>query len=97
MTNRRKISAIAVALAIAIGIGSAVYADEGQHSDMMMGAPSQGGMAGSGTMQGGDMMNMMMQMSQMMETCNKMMQSAMQSPHQPQQTPGKAAPRNQGG
>lgn len=51
--------------------------------------------AKSSDMMGGDMMGMMKQMNQMMETCNKMMQSSMDGDHgsgRPNEQPQKGAP-----
>jgi hypothetical protein len=97
-----KSGVFAAALVAGVAMGSAAYADAAHHSGSTEGTAPQGGMSGSGMMQGGDMMgmmNMMTQMTQMVETCNKMMQSAMQSPGQPQQLPeeGAPTPQEQGG
>lgn len=70
---------LAATMIAGLGAGAPLYADA---------SPSSTSTAGSGMMKddGGmkGMMNMMGQMSQMMETCNKMMQSSMQPPIQPQ-------------
>jgi hypothetical protein len=47
---------------------------------------------GQDMMQGMPMMGMMQQMSQMMETCNKMMQSAMAQPR-PEAPPAQPQPK----
>lgn len=96
MSNRLKLAVLAGALAGGVALGPVVYAQSTQ------GTPPQGGMPDSGMMQGGDMtgmMNMMTQATQMMETCNKTMQSAMQSPNQPRNAPGESVPvpQEQGG
>ena len=78
---------LAVASALVIGLGAAplVYAhDTGGSQGSMMG---QGMMGQGGMMQGGQggqmgqggMMNMMGQVSQMMATCNQMMQKMMEN------------------
>ncbi len=59
-----------------LAVVSPLLADDAQH-------PS-GAMKGDDMMGGGDMKgmtNMMMQMSQMMESCNKMMQSSLTGDH----------------
>ena len=81
---KTKLNTLAAAAALIAGIffGSAVYAHEDNKSSgsmmgqggMMQGSPDN--MMGGGNMTG--MMNMMGQMSTMMETCNKMMQGMME-------------------
>lgn len=100
MSNRLKIAFLAVALAAGAAIGPAAYADATHHSGSTEGTAPQGEMMGPDMMPDGDMMgmmNMMKEMTQMMETCNKMMQSAMQPPNQPQQGSGDTAPAPGGG
>ncbi len=78
MKTKLKTLAAAAALIAGIGTASAVYAHEDEESSgsmmgqggMMQGSPDN--MMSGGHMMG--MMNMMGQMSTMMETCNKMMQ-----------------------
>lgn len=66
---RNPIKALAVTSAVVAGlaIAPALYAHDSSESG--------GSMMGSGMMGQGGMMNMMGQMSEMMEGCNKMMQS----------------------
>ncbi len=66
---RKSIKALAIASAIIASLAAApaLYAHDSEESgDSMM---------GSGMMGQGGMMNMMGRMNEMMETCNKMMQS----------------------
>lgn len=75
------------ALTLTVALGLAAYgalAQENQTKSDRTDAPAPGSMMAPGMMQGDmpgmmGMMNMMLQMSQMMETCNTMMQTAMQS------------------
>jgi hypothetical protein len=67
MTMRLNTLAFFTALALGLAAAPALYAHES-------GKPG-GSMMGPGMM-GGDMMNMMGQMGQMMDHCNKMMQGA---------------------
>ncbi len=86
---------LAVTSALVIGLGGAplVYAHGtggSQGSMMGQGMMGQGGMmqGGQGGQMGqGGMMNMMGQMSQMMETCNKLMQGAMEKRDQAPEAP----------
>lgn len=100
MSNRLKFAIVAAVLAAGIAMAPAVYAHEPHHPESAEDPAAQGGMSGSGMMQGGDMMGMMTmmtQMTQMMEACNNMMQTAAQSPdqRQPQPSPGDGAPAPQ--
>ncbi len=72
MLKSLKTLVVAFALAVGIATAPAPYAQDSLGSQgPMMGGP--GSMMGGGNMMG--MMNMMGQMSEMMERCNKMMQS----------------------
>jgi hypothetical protein len=79
---RKSLKALIVAstFAAAVAVAPALSAHETQNPQ----GPTMGqGMMGQGGMMGhGGMMSMMGQMSQMMETCNKMMQGAMEK-HDP--------------
>ncbi len=75
---RKSLKALFVASAFVAGIAAAptLYAHDSQASQ---GSTMGLGMMGGGSMMGGgNMMNMMSQMSEMMETCNKMMQDMTQ-------------------
>ncbi len=69
---RKSIKALAIASAVIAGlaVAPALYAHDSEESGDSMMSP---GMLGQGDMMG--MMNMMGQMSEMMEGCNRMMQS----------------------
>jgi hypothetical protein len=66
MYSSLKFLGLAVAIVAGIALTSPIFADDNQ---------SPGSNMGSGMMEQGGMMDMMKQMSQMMESCNKMMQS----------------------
>ena len=68
-----QLKALVIAGALFIGLAAApsIYAHESQGS--------KGSMMGSSMMGGGNMMGMMGQMNEMMETCNKMMQGMMKN------------------
>jgi hypothetical protein len=86
---RKSIQTLGLASVLVVGLTAAplVYGADTWHSSSAMGT----GMMNNGEKQG--MMKMMGQMSQMMETCNNMMQSGMQPPNSqyqlPPQTPQK--------
>ena len=84
MRKHLKTTFAIAALAIGLLATATVMAHESEspkNSMMGQGMMGQGmmgqGMMGQNQMMGGGMMNMMGQMSQMMETCNEMMQSRM--------------------
>ena len=100
---------LASAIAGGLAVASPLYAEDTQPSagpsqgTGTMGGGMMGGNGGSGGMMGGgDMMGMMKQMSQMMETCNTMMQSSMggnrssPQPNAPQPNNGPAVPEKKG-
>ncbi len=89
---RKSLKALIVASALAAGVAAApaLQAHEVQNPQgPTMGHGAMMGHGGMMNMMGhGGMMNMMGQMSQMAETCNKMMQGAMGKPGQaPEATP----------
>lgn len=70
MTSKLKTGGAIAVLAIGLAAAPSVIAQDG--------STNGGGMMGRDSMMGGGMMgmmNMMQQMSEMMETCNRMMQS----------------------
>ena|SRR5487761_271849 len=107
MSHKRSLIVATALLTMSLVAGSA-YAEQSQaNPPQSQPVPRQGagsGMMGNGQMmgQGGGMqgmmgmmgmMNMMAQASQMMETCNNLMKTAMQAPngqwHKPNHTPEK--------
>ena len=96
MPNRLKYAAIATLLAAGVATSTVALA---QGPAPENGSKGYATMHGGKMMQGGDMMNMMSQMTSMMETCNKMMQRAMMTPTQPKQPPADkgATPQQNGG
>jgi hypothetical protein len=99
MPNRLKYAALATLLATGVATSTVALAQTSQGSAPENGSKGSATMHGGNMMQGGNMMNMMSQMTSMMETCNKMMQSAMMTPIQPKQPPADkgATPQRNGG
>ena len=97
MTMRLKTLAFSAALALGVAAAPALYAHDSAKPGGAMTGP---GMMGPGMMDGG-MMNMMGQMGQMMEHCNKMMQGAAddhgsKKPNDQWRLPAPATPDNNG-
>jgi hypothetical protein len=67
MSSSLKFLGLAVTIVAGLALTSPIFAADDN--------PSPGSSMGSGMMEQGGMMDMMKQMSQMMESCNKMMQS----------------------
>jgi len=76
MYSSLKCLGLAATIVAGLALTSPIFADDN---------PSSSSNMGSGMMEHGGMMDMMKQMSQMMESCNKMMQS----------TPGSGKPNEQ--
>ena len=92
MRKDLKILAVAAAVILPLTATSGLYAHESQGPAKTMSGSGMMGQGGHGGHGGhGGMMGMTGQMTEMMETCNKMMQSMMDT--QGQQMPGQQMPR----
>lgn len=84
MMHKSTKSIIAAGLLAGSMLGSAaLWAESDEKSGHSMMDNQQGGMMSEGSMMGdgsGNMMGMMQQMNRMMDNCNKMMESHMESP-----------------
>ncbi len=91
MRKSLKTLIVASVLAAGVAVAPTLSAHETQNPQgptMGQGMMGHGGMMGPGGMMGhGGMTNMMGQMSQMMETCNKLMQGAVEKRDQAPEAP----------